>query len=80
MKQVDEEIAKPYNVKLLVSLADAMEEIRLARQYQEGAGVTRSRVFMEAIKQYVSARPQRELLQAWRDRFNRRKAKRSNAA
>jgi len=79
MKQVDEEVAKPYNVKLLVSLADAMEEIRLARQYREGAGVTRSRIFMEAVQQYVSANPQRDLLQAWRDRLNRRKTKRNAA-
>jgi hypothetical protein len=62
------------NIQIPKGLHDAMKAIRAVRHEREGADVKLCRLYREAVEQYVSAKPQQELLQASRSRGHKLRA------
>jgi hypothetical protein len=59
------------NIQLPEKLHDQMKAIRQARRKRELGDVKLSRLYREAVEQYVAAEPQRQLLDADRKRRER---------
>lgn len=51
-----------YSLQLPKALHDAMRTLRLARYRQEGLDPKLCRLYIEAVDQYVKAKPQQQLL------------------
>jgi len=67
--------ARPRNIKMPEVLHEAMQTLRDARYQIEGADVTISRLYVEAVEQYVRAKPQQEILEIWNERYGKTKAR-----
>ena len=67
--------ATPTNIMMPDDLHQLMQILRQARSQFEGAHVSLSRLYVEAVEQYLNAKAQRDLLEMWEEAKRGKKAK-----
>jgi hypothetical protein len=66
------------SIQIPETLHEAMKALRLIRRQQEGSDVKLSRIYREAVEQYVNAKPQQRLLKESDENAPSRNARRAS--